>query len=79
MSSVDNFEKPNLTLNHGNLHPINQTKDYLLELLKNLGFNEAHGPEIESEQFNFSDPNKRNVKKHSSNCYYICRKGVQKR
>jgi phenylalanyl-tRNA synthetase alpha chain len=53
MSSVDNFEKPNLTLNHGNLHPINQTKDYLLELLKNLGFNEAHGPEIESEQFNF--------------------------
>ncbi len=33
--------------------PINQTKDYLLNILAKLGFQEVDGPEIESEEFNF--------------------------
>ena len=37
----------------GSLHPINQTKDYLIRLLLEFGFNEIDGPEIESEKFNF--------------------------
>jgi len=34
-------------------HPINQVKDFLMNLLKDFGFNEVDGPEIESEEFNF--------------------------
>jgi|TARA_B100002051_G_C16736953_1_gene641801 phenylalanyl-tRNA synthetase alpha chain len=50
---MDKIEPPDIKNNTGSLHPINQTKDYLLELLSEIGFKEIHGPEIESEEFNF--------------------------
>ena len=53
MSSLDNIQPPAIIEEPGALHPINQTKDYLLDLLANMGFNEVHGPEIETEEFNF--------------------------
>ena len=53
MSSLDNIQPPAIIEEAGALHPINQTKDYLLDLLASIGFNEVHGPEIETEEFNF--------------------------
>tara|TARA_B100000963_G_scaffold332908_1_gene324821 strand:+ start:1069 stop:1794 length:726 start_codon:yes stop_codon:yes gene_type:complete len=53
MSSVDEIYPPVISKDAGTLHPINQTKDYLLNLLNQIGFKEVHGPEIESEDFNF--------------------------
>ncbi len=53
MSSQDKFNPLIVTSDQGSLHPINQTKDYLIRLLSKFGFNEIDGPEIESEEFNF--------------------------
>ena len=53
MSNLDNIQPPAIIEEPGALHPINQTKDYLLDLLANMGFNEVYGPEIETEEFNF--------------------------
>lgn len=53
MSSLDNIHPPAIIEEPGALHPINQTKDYLLDLLASMGFKEVHGPEIETEEFNF--------------------------
>ena len=53
MSNLDNIHPPAIIEEPGALHPINQTKDYLLDLLAKMGFNEVHGPEIETEEFNF--------------------------
>jgi phenylalanyl-tRNA synthetase alpha chain len=53
MSSFNNIKPPILNHNYGGLHPINQVKDFLVKLLKDFGFEEVHGPEIESEEFNF--------------------------
>ena len=53
MSEIDNIEPPVLKNNLGSLHPINQTKDFLIRLLSDLGFKEVQGPEIETEKFNF--------------------------
>ena len=53
MSSMDKIEPPTIKNNKGSLHPINQTKDFLLKLLSEHGFEEIQGPEIESEEFNF--------------------------
>ena len=53
MSNMDKIEPPLIKETFGSLHPINQTKDYLLNLLSEIGFQEIHGPEIESEEFNF--------------------------
>ena len=53
MSSFNNINPPELTDELGSPHPINQVKDFLMTLLKDLGFNEVDGPEIESEEFNF--------------------------
>ena len=53
MSDMDNIEPPVLKKSLGSLHPINQTKDFLLRLLSDLGFKEVDGPEIETEEFNF--------------------------
>ena len=50
---MDKIEPPVIKNNLGTLHPINQTKDFLLSLLSEFGFKEIHGPEIESEEFNF--------------------------
>ena len=53
MSSIDNIKPPLFKPSKGSLHPINKTKNYLLEILSNIGFQEVEGPEIESEEFNF--------------------------
>ena len=53
MSKLDELESPIVQKNSGSLHPINQTKDYLLDLLSKIGFTEVNGPEIETEEFNF--------------------------
>jgi len=48
-----NIKPPILNHELGGLHPITQVKDFLLNLLKEIGFNEVDGPEIESEEYNF--------------------------
>jgi phenylalanyl-tRNA synthetase alpha chain len=53
MSDLDNINPPAISSEPGSLHPINQTKNYLLKLLFDMGFKEVHGPEIETEEFNF--------------------------
>ena len=53
MSILDNIEPPLIRKSKGSIHPINQTKIFLLELLSDLGFKEIQGPEIETEEFNF--------------------------
>ncbi len=53
MSNLDNYKPPIIPDNSGTLHPINQTKDYLLKVLAEMGFKKVHGPEIETEEFNF--------------------------
>ena len=53
MSISDNIEPPKIINESGAYHPINQIKNYLLNLLKGIGFEEISGPEIESEIFNF--------------------------
>ena len=53
MSTIDNIQPPSVNKELGALHPINQTKNYLLNLLIEKGFQEVDGPEIESEEFNF--------------------------
>tara|TARA_Y100000996_G_C22394553_1_gene590571 strand:+ start:136 stop:861 length:726 start_codon:yes stop_codon:yes gene_type:complete len=53
MSNLDNIQRPNIKEVGGSLHPISQVKDHLLNMLRELGFQEVDGPEIESEDFNF--------------------------
>ena len=53
MSDLDNINPPDVTNESGTLHPINQIKDYLINILADMGFEEVHGPEIETEEFNF--------------------------
>ena len=53
MSDIDNINPPVISNEPGSHHPINQVKDYLLKLLAKIGFEEVHGPEIETEKFNF--------------------------
>jgi len=51
--SHGNEIKPLLIKDIGSVHPINQTKSYLLSLLSSYGFTSIEGPEIETEEFNF--------------------------
>tara|TARA_Y100001968_G_C19415588_1_gene748821 strand:+ start:1203 stop:1928 length:726 start_codon:yes stop_codon:yes gene_type:complete len=53
MSNFDEINPPEIPLSIGSLHPINQIKDFLLNILSDFGFEEVCGPEIESEEFNF--------------------------
>jgi phenylalanyl-tRNA synthetase alpha chain len=53
MSSFNKIQPPPLLSEEGNIHPINQVKNFLLALLNDIGFVEVTGPEIESEKFNF--------------------------
>ena len=53
MSNLDNIEPPLISEVKGSIHPINQVKDYLINMLAQMGFQEVDGPEIESEEFNF--------------------------
>jgi len=53
MSSSDKIQLPDPHREIGAFHPINQTKDHIISLLKDFGFIEVYGPEIETEEFNF--------------------------
>ena len=53
MSLIDKINLPSSSIEIGTFHPVNQTKKYLLNLLEDIGFIEIHGPEIETEEFNF--------------------------
>ena len=53
MSDLDNINLTAISNELGTLHPINQTKEFLLRLLYDIGFEEVHGPEVETEEFNF--------------------------
>ena len=53
MSNPKEFEPPKIIKNFGSYHPINQTKDYIMNLLLGYGFEIITGPEVESEKFNF--------------------------
>ena len=53
MSDLDNIKPPAILYEPGSLHPINQIKDHLLKILSEIGFKEVHGPEIETEEYNF--------------------------
>ena len=53
MSNIDNIKPPLIKDEVGSIHPINQVKDFLLNLLANMGFQEIDGPEVENEKFNF--------------------------
>ena len=53
MSNLDSIEPPLIKEVTGSYHPINQVKDYLINMLAEMGFQEVDGPEIESEEFNF--------------------------
>ncbi len=53
MSNPKDFEPPKIIKNFGSYHPINQTKDYIMNLLLGYGFEIITGPEVESEKFNF--------------------------
>ena len=53
MSSFNDIKPPKLSPQLGAIHPINQVKDFLIDLLLDYGFTAVDGPEIESEEFNF--------------------------
>jgi phenylalanyl-tRNA synthetase alpha chain len=53
MSSFNDIKPPKLSPQFGAVHPINQVKDFLIDLLQGYGFTAVDGPEIESEKFNF--------------------------
>jgi phenylalanyl-tRNA synthetase alpha chain len=53
MSNSKDINIPTIKEDFGAHHPINQTKDYLLDLLLKFGFKPIEGPEIETEEYNF--------------------------
>tara|TARA_Y100000385_G_scaffold277312_1_gene324115 strand:+ start:139 stop:864 length:726 start_codon:yes stop_codon:yes gene_type:complete len=53
MSSDKDIILPKILIERGSLHPINTMKDSLMDLLASFGFEIIHGPEIETEEYNF--------------------------
>ena len=53
MSSYKDIYWPKLDRVKGALHPINQIKDSIMNLLISFGFEVIEGPEIETEKYNF--------------------------
>ncbi len=53
MSPYKDTNLPRLEKDLGSHHPINNMKDFIMELLIELGFEIVDGPEIETEKFNF--------------------------
>ena len=60
MSSFKDIKEPQLDVELGSFHPINNMKDVIIDLLLSFGFEILDGPEIETEEFNFD---KLNIKK----------------
>ena len=53
MSSDKDIILPKIPIEKGSLHPINNMKDSIMDLLVSIGFEIIHGPEIETEEYNF--------------------------
>ena len=53
MSTSKDISSPNLIKDIGAIHPINNMKDSIMNLLSHIGFEIIDGPEIETEEFNF--------------------------
>ncbi len=53
MPSIKNNIFPNIEIEYGSFHPINNIKNSIMTLLVSLGFEILDGPEIETEEFNF--------------------------
>jgi len=53
MSSSKDIKSPKAIKSRGSTHPINQTKDFIIEFLVDMGFDLIDGPEVETEKFNF--------------------------
>ena len=53
MSSFEDIFPPKIEKDLGSIHPINQTRDHILEILASFGFETIEGPEVETEKFNF--------------------------
>tara|TARA_B100000242_G_scaffold17275_1_gene10598 strand:+ start:37579 stop:38301 length:723 start_codon:yes stop_codon:yes gene_type:complete len=45
--------KPKIDPKFGTSHPINIMKDFIINILESMGFQQAYGPEVESEKYNF--------------------------
>ena len=57
MSDSKDRYLPKLIHKEGSHHPINLTKNAIIEYLKSFGFEVIDGPEIETEEFNFDKLN----------------------
>ena len=53
MSSNKDISPPKIIKDKGAVHPINNMKDSIMNLLVSFGFEIIDGPEIETEEFNF--------------------------
>ena len=53
MSSQEDILNKYIKSKKGYFHPINNIRDYLVDILEELGFSHIEGPEIETEKFNF--------------------------
>ena len=53
MSRSKDITVPKINRELGALHPVNQMKDFIMNLLAGYGFEIVDGPEIEIEKFNF--------------------------
>ena len=53
MSLDKDINLPKLFHKEGSIHPINEMKDSIMNLLNSYGFQTITGPEIETEQYNF--------------------------
>ena len=57
MTAPKDIFLPPLNREIGSIHPINQVKVELTELLTSFGFSVAEGPEVETEEYNFDKLN----------------------
>jgi phenylalanyl-tRNA synthetase alpha chain len=53
MSAPSDINSPELIKDIGTYHPINSLKDHIMGLLIRFGFEVVHGPEVETEEYNF--------------------------
>ncbi len=53
MSNLDEKYSSIVHKDIGSIHPISSVKDYIVDILVEMGFKHVDGPEIESEEFNF--------------------------
>ena len=53
MSNNEDIKPPKIIQEIGAYHPINNTLDYIMDLLESIGFEIVDGPEVETEKFNF--------------------------